>query len=72
MSEQQIEPYVTLMACAGDQGFSDQVRFDNNARHKDEAEVVYITKKHWQEMGSPDVVTMTIAPASIIDPDKKF
>jgi hypothetical protein len=65
VSEEERKSHVTLMKCAGDQGFTDQIRFDNAATHRHEAEVVYITKAHWQEIGSPDVVTITVTAADI-------
>lgn len=67
MSEDISEPtsHVTLMQKASDQGFSDQLRFDNAATEKHKAEVMYITKENWTLMGEPDVVTVTVTPADI-------
>lgn len=61
----------TIMTLGDEQAFEDVRKFGNLTREEMEEglipEAIYITKKNWEDMGSPEIITVTVNPGDILN-----
>lgn len=62
----------TIMQMSEGQAFTGLVIFEQEEIDGEVTEQVCITEQNWEDLGNPDVITVTVEPGDILNVDGEF